>query len=150
MRRVYGIILILFLLAGAARTLAQDQPTPTPDINALVAQAQKAAADAQKAALLFASFVTTPEVAQRHIGEFGAPSSVAGVLPPEDHPITTQMAKWLQGEVQLYLPTDQAVPQEIVNAFFQAQDSVVLGTITPEAAAAQIQKAVEAYKAAHK
>jgi raffinose/stachyose/melibiose transport system substrate-binding protein len=60
------------------------------------------------------------------------------------------MAKWLQGEVQLYLPTDQAVPQEIVNAFFQAQDSVVLGTITPEAAAAQIQKAVEAYKAAHK
>jgi raffinose/stachyose/melibiose transport system substrate-binding protein len=110
----------------------------------------KSKGDAQKAALLFASFITTPEVAQRHIAEFGAPSAVVGVLPPEDHPITTQMAKWLQGEVQLYLPTDQAVPQEIVNAFFQAQDSVVLGAITPEAAAAQIQKAVEAYKAAHK
>jgi raffinose/stachyose/melibiose transport system substrate-binding protein len=110
----------------------------------------KSKADAQKAALLFASFVTTPEVAQRHIGEFGSPSAVAGVLPPEDHPIATQMAKWLQGEVRLYLPTDQAVPQEIVNAFFQAQDSVVLGTLTPEAAAVQIQKAVEAYKGARK
>jgi raffinose/stachyose/melibiose transport system substrate-binding protein len=60
------------------------------------------------------------------------------------------MANWLQGEVGLYLPTDQALPQELVNAFFQAQDSVVLGTLTPEAACAQIQKAVDAYKATHK
>lgn len=50
MRRFYVIILILLLLAGAAHAFAQDQPTPTPDINALVIQAQKAAADAQKAA----------------------------------------------------------------------------------------------------
>ena len=106
--------------------------------------------DEQKAALLFASFITTPEVAKRHVGEFGSPSAVVGVLPPAGHPITTKMVNWLQGEVQLYLPTDQALPQELVNAFFQAQDSVVLGTLTPEAAGAQIQKAVEAYKAAPK
>jgi raffinose/stachyose/melibiose transport system substrate-binding protein len=110
----------------------------------------KSKPDQQKAALLFASFVTTPEVAKRHVGEFGAPSAVVGVLPPEGHPITTQMAKWLQGEVGLYLPTDQALPQELVNAFFQAQDSVVLGTLTPEAACAQIQKAVDQYKSQHK
>jgi raffinose/stachyose/melibiose transport system substrate-binding protein len=71
-------------------------------------------------------------------------------LPPAGHPITTKIANWLQGEVQLYLPTDQALPQELVNAFFQAQDSVVLGTLTPEAACAQIQKAVDGYKAARK
>jgi raffinose/stachyose/melibiose transport system substrate-binding protein len=110
----------------------------------------KAKPDQQKAALLFASFITTPEVAKKHIAEFGAPSTVIGVLPPEDRPITTQMAKWLQEGVQLYLPTDQALPQELVNAFWQAQDSVVLGSITPEAACAQIQKAVDEYKAAHK
>src|SRR6202011_5084469 len=110
----------------------------------------KSKPDQQKAALLFASFVTTPEVAKRHIAEFGAASAVVGVLPPEGHPITTTMANWLQGEVQLYLPTDQALPQELVNAFFQAQDSVVLGTLTPEAACAQIQKAVDQYKAQHK
>jgi hypothetical protein len=33
-----------------------------------------------------------------------------------------------------------------VNAFWQAQDSLVLGTLTPEAACAQIQKAVDQYK----
>ena len=110
----------------------------------------KSKPDEQKAALLFASFITTPEVAKRHIAEFGSPSSVVGVFPPENRPIASQMAKWLQGEVQLYLPTDQALPQELVNAFWQAQDSVVLGTITPEAACAQIQKAVDDYKAARK
>jgi len=60
------------------------------------------------------------------------------------------MTKWLQGEVKLYLPTDQALPQELVNAFFQAQDGMIIGSITPEAACAQIQKAVDQYKAARK
>jgi raffinose/stachyose/melibiose transport system substrate-binding protein len=106
--------------------------------------------DAQKAALLFAAFITAPDVAKSHVKEFGSPSAVVGVFPPSDRPIGTQMAKWLQGEVGLYLPTDQAVPQEIVNAFWQAQDSIVLGSTTPENAAAQVQQAVEAYKAARK
>jgi raffinose/stachyose/melibiose transport system substrate-binding protein len=106
--------------------------------------------ETQKAALLFAAFVTNPEVAKRHVKDFGSPSAVVGVFPPADRPIGTQMAKWLQGEVGLYLPTDQAVPQEIVNAFWQAQDSIVLGTITPENAAIQVEQSVEAYKAAHK
>ncbi|MBV9710298.1 MAG: extracellular solute-binding protein [Ktedonobacteraceae bacterium] len=110
----------------------------------------KSRPDQQKAALLFASFITTPDVAKRHIADFGSPSAVVGVFPPEDRPIAAQMAKWLQGEVGLYLPTDQALPQELVNAFFQAQDSVVLGTLTPEAACAQIQKAVDAYKSSRK
>jgi raffinose/stachyose/melibiose transport system substrate-binding protein len=110
----------------------------------------KSKPDQQKAALLFASFVTTPEVAGRHIADFGSPSAVLGVLPPPNRPIAAQMAKWLQGEVALYLPTDQALPQELVNAFWQAQDSLVLGTLTPEAACEQIQKAVDQYKAARK
>ena len=110
----------------------------------------KSKPEVQQAALLFAAYITNPDVAKRHVKDFGSPSAVVGVFPPSDRPIGTTMAKWLQGEVQLYLPTDQAVPQEIVNAFWQAQDSIVLGTITPEAAAAQVQQAVDAYKAAHK
>jgi raffinose/stachyose/melibiose transport system substrate-binding protein len=110
----------------------------------------KAKPDVQKAALLFAAFMTNPDNAKRHVKEFGSPSAVVGVFPPKDRPIGTQMATWLQGQVGLYLPTDQAVPQEIVNAFWQAQDSIVLGTITPEKAAEQVQQAVDAYKTAHK
>jgi raffinose/stachyose/melibiose transport system substrate-binding protein len=111
----------------------------------------KSPPDVQNAALLFAAYISQPEVAKTAASKaLGTPRAVLGVPPAEDRPIGTQMAKWVQGEAELYLPTDQALPQELVNAFFQAQDSVVLGTITPEAAAENIQKAVEAYKAANK
>jgi raffinose/stachyose/melibiose transport system substrate-binding protein len=111
----------------------------------------KSPPEVQQAALLFAAYISQPEVAKTAASKaLGTPRAVLGVSPAEDRPIGTQMAKWVQGDAQLYLPTDQALPQELVNAFFQAQDSVVLGTMTPEAAAEHIQKAVEAYKAANK
>jgi raffinose/stachyose/melibiose transport system substrate-binding protein len=111
----------------------------------------KSPPDVQNAALLFAAYISQPEVAKTAASKaLGTPRAVLGVSPGEDRPIGTQMAKWVQGDAQLYLPTDQALPQELVNAFFQAQDSVVLGTITPEAAAEQMQKAVDDYKAANK
>jgi raffinose/stachyose/melibiose transport system substrate-binding protein len=111
----------------------------------------KSPPEVQQAALLFAAYISQPEVAKTAASRaLGTPRAVLGVSPAEDRPIGTQMAKWVQGDAQLYLPTDQALPQELVNAFFQAQDSVILGTMTPEAAAEHIQKAVEAYKAANK
>jgi raffinose/stachyose/melibiose transport system substrate-binding protein len=111
----------------------------------------KSPPEVQQAALLFAAYISQPEVAKTAASKaLGTPRAVLGFLPSEDRPIGIKMTKWIQGEAQLYLPTDQALPQELVNAFFQAQDSVVLGTLTPEAAAEHIQKAVEAYKAANK
>lgn len=111
----------------------------------------KSPPEVQQAALLFAAYISQPEVAKTAASKaLGTPRPLLGFLPPEDRPIGIKMTKWIQGEAQLYLPTDQALPQELVNAFFQAQDSVVLGTMTPEAAAEHIQKAVEAYKAANK
>ena len=110
----------------------------------------KSPPEVRDAALLFAAYISLPEVANKMMKILGTPRAVLGVLPPEDRPIATQMTKWVQGDAKLYLPTDQALPQELVNAFFQAQDSVVLGTLTPEAAAAQMQKAVDDYKAANK
>src|SRR5258708_25566595 len=56
----------------------------------------KSKPDQQKAALLFASFITTPEVAKKHVSEFGSPRAVVRVFPYADHPITTAMAKRLQ------------------------------------------------------
>ena len=111
----------------------------------------KSPPEVQQAALLFAAYISQPEVAKTAASKaLGTPRPLLGFLPAEDRPIGIKMTKWIQGEAQLYLPTDQALPQELVNAFFQAQDSVVLGTMTPEAAAEHIQKAVEAYKAANK
>ena len=99
---------------------------------------------------MFAAYISLPEVANKLATVIGGPRAVLGMTSPADRPTATKMAKWIGGEAKLYLPTDQALPQELVNAFFQAQDSVVLGTMTPEAAAESIQKAVEAYKAANK
>jgi raffinose/stachyose/melibiose transport system substrate-binding protein len=111
----------------------------------------KSPPEVQQAALLFAAYISQPEVAKTAASKaLGTPRAVLGVSPAEDRPIGTQMAKWIQGDAQLYLPTDQALPQELVNAFFQAQDSIVLGTLTPEDAASQMQKAVDDYKAANK
>jgi raffinose/stachyose/melibiose transport system substrate-binding protein len=110
----------------------------------------KSPPEVQQAALLFAAYISAPEVANKLANVIGTPRAVLGMEPPADRPIATKMAKWIGGEAKLYLPTDQALPQELVNAFFQAQDSVILGTMTPEAAAESIQKAVEAYKAANK
>ena len=56
---------------------------------------------------------------------------------PSDHHPNGEMAP---GRGAALLPTDQALPQELVNAFFQAQDSLVLGTITPEAAVPRSKK----------
>jgi raffinose/stachyose/melibiose transport system substrate-binding protein len=111
----------------------------------------KSPPEVQQAALLFAAYISQPEVAKTAASKaLGTPRPIVGFLPAEDRPIGIKMTKWIQGEAELYLPTDQALPQELVNAFFQAQDSVILGTMTPEAAAESIQKAVEAYKAANK
>jgi len=38
------------------------------------------------------------------------------------------------------------LPQEVVAAYFEAQDSVLLGSMTPADAAKQIQEAVVAWK----
>jgi raffinose/stachyose/melibiose transport system substrate-binding protein len=129
---------------------ADQQPVRISGFQEGLQFSSKSPPDVRDAALLFAAYISLPEVASKMTKILGTPRAVLGVLPPEDRPIATQMTKWVQGDAKLYLPTDQALPQELVNAFFQAQDSVVLGTLTPEAAAAQMQKAVDDYKAANK
>jgi len=106
----------------------------------------RAPADVQNAAVLFATYVVRPDLAERHMSIIGGPSSVRGIMPDAQYPIQRQWAEWLQREVTLYLPGDQALPQEVVAAYFEAQDSVVLGTITPRQAAQQVQQAITAYK----
>ena len=49
-----------------------------------------------------------------------------------------------------YTTTDQDVPNEIMDVVFATEEAVLLGTIEPSAAGAEIQKAIDAYKAASK
>ena len=106
----------------------------------------KASPEVQDAAILFATFVVRPDVAAANIGSMGGPSAVKGVMPSAETPNQALWASWLQGEIGLYLPSDQALPQEVVAAYFEAQDLVLLGAMTPADAAKQIQEAVVAWK----
>lgn len=106
----------------------------------------RAAPEVQAAALAYATHVVRPDLAAAHMQSIGGPSSVRGVMPGDDMPLQKRWANWLQGEVSLYLPGDQSLPQEIVAAYFEAQDSVVLGTLSPRDAARQVQQAITAFK----
>jgi raffinose/stachyose/melibiose transport system substrate-binding protein len=106
----------------------------------------RAAPEVQQAALAYATHVVKPALAAQHMQSIGGPSAVRGVMPAESMPLQRQWANWLQGEVSLYLPGDQALPQEVVAAYFEAQDSVVLGTLSPRDAARQVQQAITTFK----
>jgi raffinose/stachyose/melibiose transport system substrate-binding protein len=110
----------------------------------------KAPQDVQDAALLFATYVVRPELAARHMASIGGPSAVRGIIPGADSPIQAQYARWLSEGLQLYLPGDQSLPQEMVAAYFEAQDSVILGAMTPAEAAKSVQQAITAFKARQK
>ena len=80
----------------------------------------------------------------------GGPSAVKGVSPGPEMPIQSQDAIWLKDGLQLFLPGDQALPQEMVAAYFEAQDSVILGTMSPAEAAKSVQTAINGFKARQK
>jgi raffinose/stachyose/melibiose transport system substrate-binding protein len=106
----------------------------------------RAPKEVQEAALLYATHVVRPDLAGHHMQAIGGPSSVRGVMPGDGQPLQRQWAQWLQGDISLYLPGDQALPQEIVAAYFEAQDSVVLGSLTPREAAQRVQQAIQSFK----
>ncbi|MEJ1156738.1 ABC transporter substrate-binding protein [Prosthecomicrobium sp. N25] len=107
----------------------------------------KAPKDVQDAALLFATYVVRPDLAAKHMASIGGPSAARGVVPGADSPLQAQYATWLQEGLQLFLPGDQALPQEMVAAYFEAQDSVILGAMTPAEAAKSVQQAITGFKA---
>jgi raffinose/stachyose/melibiose transport system substrate-binding protein len=106
----------------------------------------KSSDDARQAALLFASYVVKPETAATVAQTYGYPSAVKGVLPPENLPIQRAWAEWIQKDVSFHKLTDQGLPQDVVAAYFEAQDSLILGSITPKEAGEQVQEAVTRFK----
>lgn len=106
----------------------------------------KAPDDVRKAAMLFATYVARPDVAPMVARAAGFPSATKGVLPGDDLPIQRQWADWTANDIGFYRLTDQGLPQDVVAAYFEAQDAMILGAITPEEAAEQVQEAVDRYK----
>lgn len=99
------------------------------------------------AAMKFVDFHWSPEAVAQWGSMIKQPIPRSDNVIPEKLPMTKLMVADA-GEYNTYTITDQALPQEVLPSFYEAQDSVALGSKTPEEAAKLIQAAVEAFVAA--
>jgi len=99
----------------------------------------------QDAALMLAEYITSKDVIAKHGEVLGAPQALKDAPVSEKLPHVPAIVDAL-GE-GVYLVTDQALPQEIVQKFFQAQDSIITGEMSPEEAAKFMQDEVEKFQA---
>ncbi|TDF99499.1 ABC transporter substrate-binding protein [Paenibacillus piri] len=105
---------------------------------------KKSSPEVQEAAIQFAEFSVNPKTAEKLGSILNPPLASIGAPITSDMPHLKKFVQALEGGT--YLITDQALPQEIIQKFFQAQDSIVTGDMTPERAAKFMQEEVEKYK----
>jgi raffinose/stachyose/melibiose transport system substrate-binding protein len=115
--------------------------TGTPRISAF-AQGWMVAANTKypDQALKLAEYLSSTAMLSKYADRLDGPFANVDVPSPANQPNQGAIKKLLATD-SFYLPTDQRFTQEMVNTFFQHQDSVVAGTETPEQAAAAIQAA---------
>jgi len=98
-------------------------------------------------ALKLLDWLLQKETQQRWFGKAINSTCTIGVYPDEKElPNTYKFRKLIEQLVDVYPPTDQAFPPELMHRYFEIQDSIALNMMTPEDAAVQIQKAIEEYK----
>jgi raffinose/stachyose/melibiose transport system substrate-binding protein len=98
----------------------------------------------QEAAVKLAEYITSPDVVNKYINDYGAPA-LSDFASTEAAPHVKLMAE--EVSAGNFLITDQALPQEVVDKLFEVTDAVILNALTPEQAAAEMQKAADQYKA---
>ena len=92
-------------------------------------------------------------ISARYIEECKKDMAALNVRPATTHPLATNEIDGMLEMIDAagsYTTTDQDVPNEIMDVVFATEEAVLLGTIEPSAAGAEIQKAIDAYKAASK
>ncbi len=95
-------------------------------------------------ALDFIQYMTSKANLTKYAAVLPGPFARIGVGNP-GQPHTAQIKDLLLHATSFYMPTDQNLPETLVQRFFQGQDSVVAGTMTPAQAAAFIQQQIETY-----
>jgi raffinose/stachyose/melibiose transport system substrate-binding protein len=99
------------------------------------------------AAIKFGEYITGVEVANKYVETFGSPAVLDTTPSPNTPHLQTLLDYANDGG---FLITDQALPQEVVQKLFEAQDKVAFKEWTPQQAAEEMEKAAAAYKAKNK
>lgn len=101
----------------------------------------------QETALKLGEYLTSPLVANKYIDNYGTAAALNVTFAETTPHIRPLLAMAKAGS---FLITDQALPQQITQTLFEAQDKVTLGEWTPQQAAEAMDKAVADYKSKRK
>jgi len=99
-----------------------------------------------QAALTFMEYYCSAANLEQHASVLTQPDARLSVSPPASQPNAREMASLIDKEGIGYLPTDQLLPQPLVNSFSTAQAADITGSMTPTATAQYLAKAVASYK----
>jgi len=121
-------------------------------ISAFPEQFQMASSCKNKdAAAEFLNWVIQPETQKKYYGTALQSTATRGVEPdPAKLPLTVKWRKILEEIKDTYPPADQALPPEVVDGYYEVQDAVAIGKITPEQAAKRMQVVITSFKAKKK
>ena len=96
----------------------------------------------------FIDWITTPDVQQKHVPAFTS-TAVKGVEPDcETLPHSCTWRQLITVDAETFPPTDQAFPKELMDGFFEIQDGIIAGRISPEEGAIMMDERAEAWKSA--
>ncbi len=123
-------------------------PTPSGRYHAFPEQWMIPAASSKaEVAAAFLDYITSPETHMQYSGTFEGSPSIGYSPNCEEFPHACKWTEILGSDRGAYPPTDQAFKKELIDGFFEAQDAVVAGRMSPEDAAALIQSYVERFDA---
>jgi raffinose/stachyose/melibiose transport system substrate-binding protein len=98
-------------------------------------------------AAAFINWLTRPETQAEFPAVFNA-SATIGIEPDcNEFPNTCKWREIITTSEASYPPTDQAFTNELMDDFFEVQDGIVAGQLTPEEGAALMQQRVEEWQA---
>ena len=100
------------------------------------------------AAIRFLDYMSSPEVQQEHLGNFGAISIANGIDYGGDRrPLDVEWEEIFATLTEVYEPADQAFPLAVNTEFWRIQNGVLTGDIDPNEAGSQLQQFIDNYLA---
>lgn len=120
-----------------------QDPVRTSSFVEVIQINKSASQEQQEAVYQFAIYINSKEVLEKYSDQLSYPSVTKGIEVPDNFPNTATVVEGLNKGT--FTITDQALPQEMIVKFFEAQDNVILGELTPEEAAKLLQSASEEY-----
>jgi raffinose/stachyose/melibiose transport system substrate-binding protein len=97
----------------------------------------------QEAAVKLGEYLTRPEVVNKYIEQYGSPATLNVNISEKTPHLKTLLDSAGDGA---FLITDQALPQEVVQKLFEAQDKLAFHEWTPQQAAEAMDEAIAKYK----